>query len=155
MGMLSSYTVYAPIEQNVEMKVRLVGVVERPNEHYGEDGHKSKDLQGFVDFAWERADGRPLRDSRTFPLGVNILVEQLLSQNADLPTQVGLDVLVKHIIDNKTEFSCWATVNAGEDTEYRNFVFRQPEVKVSQREAGLATEAEPKAPARRGRKVLG
>ena len=126
MSMLSSYTVYAPIENEVEMKVHLASVTERPNPNFGKEDSKSKDLQGYIDFEWVRADGRPLRDSRSFPQGVNILVEQLLTQNAELPTCVGLDELVKFIIENKTEFSCWAYVNHQDGVEYRNYGFRKP-----------------------------
>lgn len=129
MGMLSSYTVYAPIENEVEMKVTLTSVTERPNPNFGQLDSPSKDLQGYIDFEWKRSDGRPLRDSRSFPQGVNILVEQLLAQNAELPTCVGLDELVKFLIENKTEFSCWAYVNHTDGVEYRNYGFRKPEPK--------------------------
>lgn len=129
MGMLSSYTVYAPIENEVEMKVYLASVTERPNPNFGQPDSPSKDLQGYIDFEWKRADGRPLRDSRSFPQGVNILVEQLLAQNAELPTCIPLDELVKLLIENKTEFSCWAYVNHADGVEYRNYGFRKPEPK--------------------------
>ena len=125
MGMLSSYTVYAPIENEVEMKVTLTSVTERPNPNFGHPDSPSKDLQGYIDFEWKRSDGRPLRDSRSFPQGVNILVEQLLTQNAELPTCVGLDELVKFIIENKTEFSCWSYTNNVDGVQYRNYSFRK------------------------------
>ena len=127
MGMLSSYTVYAPIENGVEMKVSLKSINERPNPNYGKEGEKSKDLQGYIDFEWVRSDGRPLRDSRSFPQGVNILVEQLLAQNTELPTCIPLDELVKKLIDEKIEFSCWSYTNYVDGTEYRNYGFRKPE----------------------------
>lgn len=129
MGMLSSYTVYAPIENEVEMKVILASVTERPNPNFGQPDSPSKDLQGYIDFEWKRADGRPLRDSRSFPQGVNILVEQLIAQNPELPTCVGLDELVKFLIENETVFSCWAYSNSVDGIEYRNFGFRKPEPK--------------------------
>ena len=129
MGMLSSYTVYAPIENEVEMKVILASVTERPNPNFGQPDSPSKDLQGYIDFEWKRADGRPLRDSRSFPQGVNILVEQLLAQNPELPTCLDLEAFTKHIIENKTEFSCWAYTNSNEGIDYRNFGFRKPEEK--------------------------
>lgn len=129
MSMLSSYTVYAPIENEVEMKVALASVTERPNPNFGKADAPNKDLQGYIDFEWRRSDGRPLRDSRSFPQGVNILIEQLLAQNPELPTCVGLDELVKFIIENKTEFSCWAYVNHTDGVEYRNYGFRKPEPK--------------------------
>ena len=129
MSMLSSYTVYAPIENEVEMKVTLASVTERPNPNFGKADAPNKDLQGYIDFEWRRSDGRPLRDSRSFPQGVNILIEQLLAQNAELPICVGLDELVKFIIENKTEFSCWAYVNHQDGVEYRNYGFRKPEPK--------------------------
>lgn len=126
MSMLSSYTVYAPIENEVEMKVVLASVVERPNPNYGKADAVNKDFQGYIDFEWVRKDGRPIRDSRSFPQGVNILVEQLLAQNADLPTCIPLNELIKHIVDNKVEFSCWAYINQNEGVEYRNYGFRKP-----------------------------
>lgn len=129
MGMLSSYTVYAPIENEVEMKVILASVTERPNPNFGQPDSPSKDLQGYIDFEWKRADGRPLRDSRSFPQGVNILVEQLLAQNPELPTCIPLNELVKKLIENKTEFSCWAYTNNVDGVEYRNYGFRKPEPK--------------------------
>ena len=143
MSMLSSYTVYAPIENGVEMKVHLASVTERPNPNYGQADSPSKDLQGYIDFEWVRSDGRPLRDSRSFPQGVNILVEQLLAQNADLPTCVGLDVLVTQLIENKTEFSCWAYTNSNEGTDYRNFGFRKPEEKPVGAQQQQTQEATP------------
>lgn len=132
MGMLSSYTVYAPIENEVEMKVHLTAVTERPNPNFGKADAPNKDLQGYVDFEWVRSDGRPLRDSRSFPQGVNILVEQLLAQNADLPTCLDLEAFTKHIIENKTEFSCWAYTNHTDGVEYRNYGFRKPEPRQTQ-----------------------
>ena len=126
MSMLSSYTVYAPIENEVEMKVTLASVVERPNPNYGKPDAVNKDFQGYIDFEWVRKDGRPIRDSRSFPQGVNILVEQLIAQNAELPTGIALNELITHIIDNKVEFSCWAYINQTEGVEYRNYGFRKP-----------------------------
>lgn len=125
MSMMKSYTVYKAVVDGEEMKVTLHSVTERPNPNYGKEDSPSKDLQGYIDFEWVRADGRPMRDSRSFPQGVNILVEQLLAQNPELPTCLDLDEFVKHIIDNKVEFSCWSYTNNVDGVQYRNYGFRK------------------------------
>ena len=132
MSMLNSYTVYKAVVDGEEMKVTLASVAERPNPNFGQPDSPSKDLQGYIDFEWKRADGRPLRDSRSFPQGVNILVEQLIAQNPELPTCVGLDELVKFLIENKTEFSCWAYTNNVDGVQYRNYGFRKQETEPQQ-----------------------
>lgn len=143
MSMLQSYNVYAPIEQNKEMKVVLTEVVERPNPTYGQKDKPNSDFVGYVDFVWQRADGRPMRDSRSFPQGVNILVEQLLTQNPELPTCVDLDAFTKYIIENKTEFSCWYYSTMKDGIEYRNYGFRAPQVEASAQAEDKAIEKLP------------
>lgn len=125
MGMLNNYTVYKAVVDGEEMKVTLTSVAERPNPNFGQPDSSSKDLQGYIDFEWKRADGRPLRDSRSFPQGVNILIEQLLTQNPELPTCLDLDEFTKFLIENKTEFSCWAYTNNVDGVQYRNYGFRK------------------------------
>lgn len=132
MGMMNSFKVYKAVVNGEEMKVHLNSVTERPNPNFGKEGEKSKDLQGYIDFEWIREDGRPLRDSRSFPQGVNILVEQLLAQHEDLPTSIGLDELTDKLINDKTEFSCWAYSNYVDGVEYRNYGFKKPEPKSEQ-----------------------
>lgn len=145
MGMLNSYNVYAPIEQNKEMKVVLTEVVERPNPTYGQKDKPNSDFIGYIDFVWQREDGRPMRDSRSFPQGVNILVEQLLAQHSELPTCVDLDAFTKYIIQNKTEFSCWSYSTMKDGIEYRNYGFREPQAEVE------AVVSEPPVPKKKTR----
>lgn len=133
MSMMQSFKVYKPVVNGEEMKVTLRSVTERPNPNFGKEDSKTKDMQGYIDFEWVRDDGRPLRDSRSFPQGVSILVEQLLAQHPELPTSVGLDELVALIRDNKIEFSCWAYTNATETNEYRNYGFRKPDAEQQAR----------------------
>lgn len=122
MSMLNGRKAYLPLDENKVYTVILTGMVERALDA------PTDNFLGYVDFKWQVSeDGRIVNDSRSCPVGTDILARQVLEQlNNPALNAIEQEELFHSLIDNKTVLNMWVTKNMVETTTYTNYTFKKP-----------------------------
>jgi hypothetical protein len=132
MSLLSGRKSYLPLEENKPYKVILTGW----EEHINTDEATKEQRPGFVMFKWQLlSDNRIVNDSRSFPVGTDVLATSLLQQFNDASMNaMEQEDLFQTCVDSKHEFDMWVERVASQTSvdTFTNYLFRAPKPKTTQ-----------------------
>jgi hypothetical protein len=123
--MLDARKAFAPLTPNTKYQAILRSYVEyEPTE---QSLKTRPDSQGFIVFKFTLVeDGREISDSRSFPVGTDILARQLLAQT-ELPNATGQIDLFRNCIETEKPLDVWVIENNG----YHNYTFQEPQAQTT------------------------
>ena len=124
-SMLGGRKAFQPLQEGTAYPVKLVQMLERP----AEEGKATDKFFGFVDFKWEsQLDGRIITDSRSVPLGTDILSNQIIQQ-LELQSGIDQEQMFADLLGSEQIVDMYITHNDTEDKLYTNYQFIKPREK--------------------------